>query len=152
VSAEKPRSRFFKTGITEISGYADLEGLPPGKYRMEIYFYDADSVVSGGGIHFRLPWRGEVSTQNQQTMKKIASVAPMYFDELSDENAMTAFLDALGDGAEEFFENDDVVRWQYGKPDSISPAGAYRYNKYRTVFPVVDGIPETPPRLCCGLE
>jgi hypothetical protein len=152
VSAEKPSSRFFKTGITEIAGFADLEGLPPGKYRMEIYFYDEDSVVSGGGIHFRLPWRGGISAKNRQTMKKIASVAPKYFEELSDEKAMASFLAAPGDAAEEFFENDDVVRWQYGKPDSISPTGVYRYNKYRTVFPVVDGIPEEPPRLCCGLE
>ncbi|MCS7086360.1 MAG: hypothetical protein RMM53_09175 [Bacteroidia bacterium] len=143
VYSEKKRFVRFPAGIAEISGTVDLEGLPSGWYRLEIYFYDGESVVFGGGTNFRLVGSDGLSDCPKETL---ALVAP------GDKFSAADLRAAAGESAEEFFEHCDPVRWQYGPPDSLGPEGQAHYFKYRTIFPKPDGQRfAAPPRLVTAL-
>lgn len=152
VQAENTRFVHFPAGVTEIAGIADLEGLPAGNYRMEIYFYEGETVFSGGGANFRLVGNHAPPTFDEQTRKKILAVAPPSFYHVRGDSALAAaFMQAAGENADELFEAESALRWQYGPPDSVGRSGELRYYKYRAVFPKSGSDYPEPPRLTTGL-
>lgn len=152
VQAEKTRFVYFPAGVTQIEGTVDLDGLPAGNYRMEIYFYEEEAVFSGGGTNFRLIDATAPQVSHGLQRDKILAVAPASLKRLANDSALTAAFWALaGESAQELFEAENFLFWQYGPPDSVGKAGEWRYFKYRTVFPKNGDEFLRPPRLATGL-